>query len=130
MDTNLLGIIGGLSAIGGSVFLLLGSIGLIRMPDVYNRIQAGTKASTLGTILSLAGLIFIFPSWFGKFIVLILFVLITNPVSSHVLARAAHFIKVPLSSLTKLDKLNEYHETDAPTKAHLSENEINKEREE
>ncbi|MBI9054483.1 MAG: hypothetical protein JEY96_11740 [Bacteroidales bacterium] len=45
------------------------------MPDVYNRIQTGTKASTLGTFLSL-------------------FVLITNPVSSHVVARASHCIKV------------------------------------
>ncbi|HAG16386.1 MAG TPA: cation:proton antiporter [Bacteroidales bacterium] len=127
MDTNLLEIIGGFIAIAGSIFLLLGSIGLYRMPDAYNRIQAGTKASTLGTILSLVGLFFIFPSWFGKFMVLILFVLITNPVSSHVLARAAYFIKVPLTKLTQVDKWKEHRDIDESRKAHLRKVKIQKE---
>ncbi|WP_177428076.1 cation:proton antiporter, partial [Candidatus Venteria ishoeyi] len=34
----------------GSIFLFLGALGLVRMPDVYNRIQAGTKATTLGAL--------------------------------------------------------------------------------
>jgi len=127
MDNNLMEIIGGAIAIGGSVFLLLGSIGLIRMPDVYNRIQAGTKASTLGTMLSLVGLFFIFPGWFGKFMVLIIFVLITNPVSSHTLARAAYFIKVPLTKITKVDKWKEHQEIDESRSAHLRKVKINKE---
>jgi multicomponent Na+:H+ antiporter subunit G len=127
MDTNILEIIGGSIAIAGSIFLLLGSIGLYRMPDAYNRIQAGTKASTLGTILSLLGLFFIFPSWFGKFMVLILFVLITNPVSSHVLARAAYHIMVPLTKLTQVDKWKERREIDESRKAHLRKVKIQKE---
>lgn len=107
MDQEYLNIIGGIISIIGSIFLLLGSIGLVRMPDAYNRIQAGTKASTLGTILSIIGLLFFFPGWFGKLIVLILFVLITNPVSSHVVARAAYYTKVPLTKKTVVDKLKE-----------------------
>jgi multicomponent Na+:H+ antiporter subunit G len=122
-------IIGGLIAIGGSLFLLLGSIGLVRMPDAYNRIQAGTKASTLGTILSLTGVIFIVPDWFGKLLLLILFVLITNPVSSHVLARAAYYTKVPLTGITKVDKLKESLEVEESRKAHLKKVRIQKEEE-
>ncbi len=107
MDKEIVELIGGIIALIGSIFLLLGSIGLLRMPDSYNRIQAGTKASTLGTMLSVVGTWFFAPEWFGKFIILILFVLITNPVSSHVLARAAYHIKIPLTPKTIVDKLKE-----------------------
>lgn len=127
MDNQWIEIIGGIVAIAGSLFLLLGSIGLLRMPDAYNRIQAGTKASTLGTILSLSGLFFIFPGWFGKLLILILFVMITNPISSHVLARAAYYTKVPLTKITKVDKLKEALEIDDSRKAHLKKVRINKE---
>ena len=44
-------------------------------------------------------------NWAGKIVVLIIFVLVTNPVSSHVLARAAHHIGIPLTSKTVVDKL-------------------------
>ncbi len=119
MNQEIFEIVGGIIAILGSIFLLLGSIGLIRMPDAYNRIQAGTKASTLGTILSISALFFFFPGWAGKLVVLILFVLITNPISSHVLARAAYHIKVPLSKITKVDQLKEKEEIEESRRAHL-----------
>ncbi len=89
----------------GAIFLLIASIGLVRMPDVYNRLQVGTKATTLGTILSLIGLAIVIPGWSGKLILLIIFVMMTNPVSSHVLARAAYYIKLPYTSRTVVDKL-------------------------
>ncbi len=98
-------IIGAIVTLIGSIFILLGSIGMIRMPDFYNRIQAGTKASTLGTMLSLLGIGLIHLDWTGKIVVLILFVLMTNPLSSHVIARAAHYTKVNLASKTVVDKL-------------------------
>ncbi|MDD2386608.1 MAG: monovalent cation/H(+) antiporter subunit G [Bacteroidales bacterium] len=98
-------LIGAIIVLLGSIFLLLGSLGLVRMPDLFTRIQAGTKASTLGTMLTLVGIIFITPNWTGKLIILILFVLITNPISSHVLARAAHFSKIKLSDKTIIDQL-------------------------
>lgn len=118
MNQETLEIIGGIVAIIGSIFLFLGSLGLIRMPDAYNRIQAGTKASTLGTILSVASLFFFAPEWTGKLVVLVLFVLITNPVSSHVMARAAYHIKVPLSKITEVDQLKD-KEIDESRHAHL-----------
>lgn len=100
-------IIGAVITLIGAMFILLASIGVLRMPDVYNRIQAGTKASTLGSILGLFGIGLIHPDWMLKLLLLIMFVLISNPVSSHVLGRAAHYIKVPLSDRTILDKLEE-----------------------
>ena len=104
---ELLPIIGGLVSLFGSLFLLLGAIGIVRMPDAYNRIQAGTKATTLGTLLFLLGVGIYHPSWFPKLVVLIVFILFTNPVSSHVLARAAHSIGVKLTKSTVVDKLKD-----------------------
>ena len=98
-------LVGAIITLMGSLVLLIASIGLIRMPDVYNRLQVGTKATTLGTILSLIGLVFLMPGWWGKLILLIFFVMMTNPVSSHVLARASYFIKIPFSDRTVVDKL-------------------------
>jgi multicomponent Na+:H+ antiporter subunit G len=118
MDQEYLNIIGGVIAIIGSIVLLISSLGLVRMPDAYNRIQVGTKASTMGTILSIASLFFIYPDWFGKLLILVLFVLITNPVSSHVIARAAYHIKVPFSSRTVVDQLKEKEKVDERSALH------------
>lgn len=98
-------IAGAIISLIGTIFLFLGSLGLIRMPDVFNRIQTGTKATTLGTMLTLLGIGIIHFGWAGKIVVLIIFVLVTNPVSSHVLARAAHHIGIPLTKRTVVDKL-------------------------
>lgn len=104
---NLLEITGAIITLIGSIFLFLGSLGLIRMPDIYNRIQTGTKASTLGTILTLLGVALMNTNWFGKIMLLMIFILITNPVSSHVLARAAHYMNLPLTKESVTDKLED-----------------------
>lgn len=98
-------IIGNLLLIIGSLFLFSAGLGVLRMPDTYNRIQTGTKATTLGTILVLVGLAFLHPAWTLKLIILIFFVMLTNPVSSHALARAAHAIGVCESDVTVIDQL-------------------------
>ena len=100
-------LLGSLVVLGGAVFLFAAGLGVLRMPDSYNRIQAGTKASTLGTILVLVGLGIYHPPWAGKLLVLIFFVLVTNPVSSHALARAAHRRRVRLAKETVVDRLEE-----------------------
>ena len=82
-------IAGNLFLIIGALFLFSAGLGVLRMPDTYNRIQTGTKATTLGTIMVLIGIAFLHPSWTLKLIILIFFVMLTNPVSSHALARAA-----------------------------------------
>jgi multicomponent Na+:H+ antiporter subunit G len=100
-------ILGGILLVAGSAFLLLGGLGLVRMPDVFNRIQAGTKATTLGTLLSLAGLACLRPDWGVKLLLIGMFILFTNPISSQVLARAAHRGGAEKSSLTTVDRLEE-----------------------
>ena len=105
-------IAGALITLLGSLFLLFASIGLLRMPDIYNRIQAGTKASTLGTILTLFGIGLIHTDWLLKLILLIIFVIISNPVSSHVMGRAAHYAGMPIYKETEIDELEESVEGD------------------
>ena len=102
---SLLALIGGVLLVAGAAFLLLGGLGLVRMPDVFNRIQAGTKATTLGTLLSLAGIACLQPDWALKLALIGLFILFTNPLSSHVLARAAHRSGADKSPLTAVDLL-------------------------
>ena len=77
----------------GAFFLFSAGLGLLRMPDAFTRIQAGTKASTLGNILVLVGLAFYHPGWTPKLVLIVYFVLMTNPVSSHALSRAAYRIR-------------------------------------
>lgn len=98
-------IIGNLLLITGSFFLFSAGLGVLRMPDTYNRIQTGTKATTLGTILVLIGLAFLHPAWTLKLIILIFFVMLTNPVSSHALARASHTIGIHETESTVVDQL-------------------------
>ena len=105
MITVISDIIGNLLLIIGALFLFSAGLGVLRMPDTYNRIQTGTKATTLGTILVLIGLAFLHPAWTFKLIILIFFVMLTNPVSSHALARAAHAIGTQETSRTVIDQL-------------------------
>lgn len=107
---NIFEMIGGIFLMLGSVSLLISAVGLYRMPDFYNRIQIGTKASTFGVLLTIIGVAFIFPGWSPKLLAMLMFILFTNPISSHIIARAAYFTKVPLSSKTKVDKLKEVSE--------------------
>ena len=98
-------ILGGIFALTGSFFLFLAALGLIRMPDLYDRMQAGTKATTLGTMLFLIGLAIVEPLWTGKAALLILFVIFSNPLSSHALARAAHHAGISLGERATCDAL-------------------------
>jgi len=103
--TILSDIAGNLFLIIGSLFLFSAGLGVLRMPDTYNRIQTGTKATTLGTIMVLIGLAFLHPAWTLKLIILIFFVMLTNPVSSHALARASHSISSHGTETTVIDQL-------------------------
>ena len=111
-------LIGSLFVLAGAFFLFSAGLGLLRMPDTFTRIQAGTKASTLGNVLVLAGLGFLHPDWALKLLVVAYFVLMTNPLSSHALSRAAHAIRTPMAPSTMIDALREEDEArrngDAP----------------
>jgi len=88
-------IAGNILMVIGAVFLAIGGFGVFRMPDVFNRIQAGTKATTLGAFSLLLGVGFMNPEWMVKILLIIVFIAITNPVGSSVLARAAYKKGVP-----------------------------------
>ncbi len=100
-------ILGSLLLLSGAAFLFFGGLGLVRMPDLFNRIQAGTKATTLGTLLTLAGIACLHPDWSLKLLLIGLFILFTNPLSSQVLARSAHRTGVEKSEKTIVDRLAE-----------------------
>lgn len=90
----------------GALFMFLGVLGLVRMPDVFNRIQAGTKATTLGFVAIVVGLFFLHPGWWSKLLVIGAFVLMTNPLGSHNLARAAH-LRREQKVISGIDRLEE-----------------------
>ena len=75
---------------GGLFFFWVSGLGLIRMPDVLTRMHAGAKASTLGSLLMLLGMACLMPAWAPKILIIAVFILLTNPLSSSVLARAAY----------------------------------------
>jgi len=94
----------------GIVFLFLGSLGVFRLPDVYNRLQAGTKCTTLGAFLTIIGVGVTQPDWFSKTLIIALFILITNPISNHALGKASCKSGVPLCDRTVVDKTKEFEE--------------------
>ena len=82
----------------GAFFLLVGAIGMVRLPDFYMRLHAPTKASTLGVGgVLLASLLL---GWSqGRFgvaeLLITLFVFVTAPVSANLLAQAALHLRLP-----------------------------------
>ena len=81
----------------GMFFTLVSTIGIVRMPDVYTRMQAAAKAGTLGVALTIMAV----PVYFGGLTttmlgaVIVLFVFLTAPIASHLIGRAAYFLDVP-----------------------------------
>jgi len=89
-------ILGGVLMAVGCLFLLLGGLGIYRFPDVYNRLQAGTKCTTLGAVCTIVGVGVAEPAWIFKAVLIAAFILLTNPISAHALARASRKSGVPL----------------------------------
>lgn len=102
-------IIGFIFIVIGLAFDLFGCLGLVRLPDVYNRLQASTKCVTLGTCSILFGMIIIvgFTAAGIKAILCIIFLLLTSPVAAHALARATHISGVKLWEGSVIDKYAE-----------------------
>jgi len=100
----------------GLAFDLLGCIGLVRLPDVYNRAQAATKCVTLGTcmiLLGVAGLGLIEGNrqMAVKAVICAAFILLTSPVGAHAICRGAYISGVPLWSGSVEDALRDRAET-------------------
>ena len=92
----------------GASFLLLAGVGVLRMPDLFTRMQAATKASTLGVTAMLLAV----AAHFGELgvttraLATSVFFLLTAPVTAHLIGRAAYFLGVPLWHGTVRDDLH------------------------
>lgn len=84
-------ILGLLLVLAGLTFMALGGIGLVRLPDFFSRAHAASKVDTVGIVVVLMGVAVIegFTLNGGKVLVAAVFVMLTNPVAAHALARAA-----------------------------------------
>jgi multicomponent Na+:H+ antiporter subunit G len=91
----------------GSTFVLIAAIGVLRMPDVYMRLQVSTKGATLGagTLLLAVPVFFGDVEIFVRAMLIIAFVFLTTPISGHMLARAAYIVGVPLWKGAVVDEL-------------------------
>ena len=80
-----------LSLISGAVFIIIGSIGLVRLPDFFTRLHGAGIAETLGAWLVLLGLL-LQSGWSSttiKLVMIFIFLVITGPTATHALAKSA-----------------------------------------
>jgi multicomponent Na+:H+ antiporter subunit G len=91
----------------GASFLLLAAIGLLRMPDLFTRMSAATKGTTLGVGCMLLAVGIYFPGLgiTTRALAAIVFFFVTAPVAAHMIGRAAYFVGVPLWEGTVRDEL-------------------------
>ena len=96
----------GALVLAGATLALLAGVGVVRMPDIFTRMQASTKASTLGLGCLLAALAIRHPdvSVVMRALSIGAFMMLTTAVSAHVIARAAALTGAPLWKGTLLDE--------------------------
>jgi len=98
----------------GIFFDFFGVLGLVRLPDIYNRLQAATKCVTFGTMGILLGVLVLqgFNAFGFKAIIGIVFVILSSPVAAHAIGRASHRARIPLTKESIIDM----YETDKELK--------------
>jgi multicomponent Na+:H+ antiporter subunit G len=99
----------------GTFFMCVAGIGIVKMPDLFLRMSATTKAATLGAGFMLLGAAVHFHDDFGavsRMLATIIFLLSTAPVAAHMIARAAYRNDVPLWEGTLHDELRGRYEED------------------
>jgi multicomponent Na+:H+ antiporter subunit G len=91
----------------GASFMALAALGLVRLPDVYTRMSAASKAATLGASLVLLGAAAHFGTVAvaGRAVVIVAFLFLTAPVAAHMIARAGYRRGSPLWKGTIADEL-------------------------
>lgn len=109
-------IVTAVALVTGTFLMIVASIGLLRFPDVFCRMHAAGKASTLGVVLLLIAAVVMLmaggdgPQWSFAIrgALAIAFQFLTTPTATHLLARAAYLSDYPLTSRTALDELKDY----------------------
>ena len=94
----------------GALLMVVAGLGLVRMPDLPTRMHAASKAGTLGAALVLVAVALHFAegALAVRAVLVVLFLFVTAPVASHVIARAAYRTGVPLSDETVADELADH----------------------
>lgn len=97
----------GLCLLIGASAILLGALSLLRMPDVYMRLSAATKAVSFGLAFCLFGMAVYFErvSVSIAAVATMLFLFLTAPIAAHMISRAAYRAGVPLWHQTEVDEL-------------------------
>lgn len=105
-------IVAALLLLGGSAFMMVATIGALRLPDFYTRMHAITKAGTLGIGLILLGIALFFGdlSMTTRAVAVFAFVLFTAPVSAHMIGRAGYLDQVPMWRGTLFDQFRERYD--------------------
>jgi multicomponent Na+:H+ antiporter subunit G len=104
---DIIQIAAGLLLLAGALFAVVAAIGLVRLPDLFTRMHAASKAGPVGAGLMLLALA-LHARDLGiasRALAGIVFLLLTTPISAHLLARAAYFSGVRPGSLTQVDEL-------------------------
>lgn len=98
----------------GAVFILVAALGVLRLPDLYMRMSAATKATTLGVgcLMTAAAIHFEDLAVTSRAAAVVLFVLSTAPVAAHMIGRAAYLTGVPLWQRSVVDELREHREAE------------------
>ncbi|WP_437512096.1 monovalent cation/H(+) antiporter subunit G [Sorangium sp. So ce1099] len=115
----ILDIVEGALLVIGCIFMLLAALGILRMPDLFTRLQVTSKASVFGMtcILSASALHFDDPAVTTRVVVIIAFVALTMPVATHLLARAGYTTNTPLSPETVVNELAGHYDPTTHTLA-------------
>jgi multicomponent Na+:H+ antiporter subunit G len=96
----------------GAIFTFIAALGVVRLPDLFMRMHANTKSATLGVGFIMLGAAVYFSdiTVTTRALAVILFLMITAPISSHLLARAAYFSGIPLWEKTLSDDLRGHYD--------------------
>ncbi|MDR0229243.1 MAG: monovalent cation/H(+) antiporter subunit G [Flavobacteriaceae bacterium] len=96
----------------GAIFVLIASIGIVRMPDFYTRLSITIKAATLGIgcILASAALHFSEFSTTTKVLAIVFFLFITSPVAAFLIARSAYISGIKLWNKSVVDELQDRYD--------------------
>jgi multicomponent Na+:H+ antiporter subunit G len=99
----------------GLAFSLTGAVGIVRMPDLYSRIQCSTMMITMGALPALVALVVgegPITNYGGRALLVAVLMLVIGPVASHALARAAYKTGVPMWSGAVVDQVEPRRDTE------------------
>ena len=101
--------------VGGGIFTFLAALGVVRLPDVYTRMHAASKAGTVGSGLMLfaAGIHSMDVAIFTRALAGFVFFVLTAPIAAHLVAKAAHGAGYRLTRLTVIDEMRDAEQRSA-----------------